>query len=47
MVAAIYPAHAFDAGVGPIFIVERELNLIVNSFFRRERLAVLGLGRAY
>ena len=46
MVAAIYPTHALSAGISAVFIVEREMNLIVNSLFRREWLAGLILGAA-
>jgi len=41
MVTVIYPTDAFNASVSAIFIVQRELNLIVNSFFGRKWLAVL------
>ena len=43
MIAAIYPAHEFGAGVGAIFKVEPQMNLIVDSFFQRERLTCLGV----
>ena len=49
MVAAIYPAHMLSAGIGSVFIVKQELNSIVNSFFRSERLArlILAENRRY
>jgi hypothetical protein len=49
MVTAVYPTHAFSARIGPIFIVKRELNLVVNAFLWRRRSArlIFGGGRCW
>ena len=45
MFAAIDPAHALSSRVCSILIIEREMNLVANSFFGGYWLAGLSLGR--
>ena len=41
VVAAIHPMHSFAAGVRALLEIQREFDLIADSFFGRQRLARL------
>jgi hypothetical protein len=43
MVTMIHPAHSFGAHVRAVVKIERQRNLVPDSFFRREWLARLRL----